>query len=225
MGHLAAFTKKFLHDLMSGFLDMVRIISIFSLTLFITSCNIVPNRSDIGTIAPASTNTQIAAVTPSPTDRWFSFMMITPYPWSTPLPPYVATSIDGTYAKLDPDEAQWYHCRRCADFLPAGGIWRLQLDKGIYRIYYEVTEWRSLGSFSLSGDRVYFFNDPNCMKDVGEYKWQLTEGALSLELIEDECAIGMRAANFIKQAWLSCQPPDLEAAVSDHWMKPPGCIE
>jgi hypothetical protein len=134
---------------MSGFLDMVRIISIFSLTLFITSCNVVPNRSDIGTVAPASTTTQIAAVTPSPTDRWFSFMMITPYPWSTPLPPYVVTAIDGTYAKLDPDEPQWYNCRRCADFLPAGGIWRLQLDKGIYRIYYEVTEWRSLGSFSF----------------------------------------------------------------------------
>ena len=98
------------------------------------------------------------------------------------------------------------------------------MEKGIYRIYYEVTEWRSLGSFSLSGDRIYFFNDPSCMKEVGEYQWELNQGALSLELVEDECAIGMRAANFTKQPWLSCQPPNLEAAISDHWLKPSGCI-
>ena len=181
-----------------GLIAMVRTISVFSLALIIASCSILPNRSVVGTLPPTSIPPQIAAVTPTPTDRWFSFMEITPYPWSTPLPPYVATPIDGTYAKLDPDEPQWYHCRRCADFLPAGGNWRLQLDKGIYRIYYEVTEWRSLGSFSINGDTIYFFNDPNCMKDVGIYKWQLTDGALSLELIEDVCAINMRAANFIK---------------------------
>ena len=26
-----------------------------------------------------------------------------------------------------------------------------------------------------------------------------------------------------KQPWLSCQPPNPEAAISDHWIRPPGC--
>jgi hypothetical protein len=88
---------------------MVRFIFIFSLALLIASCTLVTNRPGLRTIAPSSTPGQVATVTPTPTDRWFSFMAMTPYPWSTPLPPYIATSIDGTYAKLDPDEPQWYH--------------------------------------------------------------------------------------------------------------------
>ena len=33
----------------------------------------------------------------------------------------------------------------------------------------------------------------------------------------------LRAANFIDQAWLSCRPPNTEAAITDHWNKPEGC--
>jgi hypothetical protein len=126
---------------------------------------------------------------------------------------------------LDPSEPEWFNCFRCADFLPNGGEWRLQLDKGIYRIYYAVTQWRSLGSFSVVDDRIYFFNDPNCPKDVGIYRWTLEDGVLNLETIEDACAIQMRSANFSKQPWLSCTPPVVEAAISDHWQKPAGCVD
>lgn len=192
------------------------------LALVMTACQLAP--------AADPTSPPTPSAQPTTTDRWYSLMLVTPYPWSTPLPPEVSTAIDGTYAKLDPDEPQWWNCMRCADWLPAGGAWRLQLEKGIYRIYYAVDGWRSLGSYALAGDgghqgRIYFFNDPNCPKVIGEYTWRLEDGALSLQPVQDECAINMRAANLIKQPWLSCRPPNTEAAISDHWDKPEGCAE
>jgi hypothetical protein len=48
-------------------------------------------------------------------------------------------------------------------------------------------------------------------------------GQLILEVIHDECGFGLRAASLTAQPWLSCQPPSTEAAISDHWQKPPGC--
>jgi hypothetical protein len=48
---------------------------------------------------------------------------------------------------------------------------------------------------------------------------------LILNLAEDNCAIGLRAINLTKLPWLSCQPPNREAAITDHWPKPAGCDE
>ena len=48
---------------------------------------------------------------------------------------------------------------------------------------------------------------------------------LILKAIEDKCAIGLRARNLTNIPWLSCQPPNVEAAVTDHWPKPAGCEE
>ena len=134
-----------------------------------------------------------------------------------------AYPLDDTYGKLDPSEPEWWICRRCPDYLPAGGNWRLQFDKGVYRIYYEVIQWRSLGSFVVSGDRIYLFNDPYCQWDVGEYRWKLEDRKLTFEVIEDPCSFKLRAANLTGYAWVSCQPPNREAAISDHWIKPAGC--
>ena len=158
-----------------------------------------------------------------PLRQWVDVLQFTPYPYSTPLPPAQYTQIDGVYAKYDPSEPQWWNCRRCADFLPAGGNWRLQFDQGIMRFYYEVTGFSSVASYIVHGDRLYLFNDPHCPYDIGEYKWDLEKVALKLEEVKDSCAIHMRALNLTRQAWLSCQPPNIEAAISDHWIKPPGC--
>lgn len=164
---------------------------------------------------------------PTPTDAWNSLFQRTPLAYTTPLPPTESTLLDGSYARFDPDEPQWWNCMRCEDYLPAGGIWRLHLDKGVYRIFYEVTSWKSLASFAVTEDRFYIFNDPYCPKEVGIYNWRYEdeEGqrGLVLEVIEDECAIGLRAQNLSKIPWLSCLPPNTEAAITDHWEKPPGC--
>jgi hypothetical protein len=165
------------------------------------------------------------------TDDWLNLQAQTPIPHTTPLPDYKWTPIDGTYAKLDPSLPQWWACRRCADYRPAGGIWKLQFDKGVMRIYYPITGWRSVASSTVSGDRLYIFNDPYCPQEVGEYSWKLgdmwnlADRSLEIEVIADPCSIELRGENLSNQPWLSCMPPNEMTGASDHWHKPPGCEE
>jgi len=89
---------------------------------------------------------------------------------------------------------------------PEGGIWTLHLDKAIFRVYHEITGWRSLGSFTVSGDGIEFFNAPNCLEVVGVCAWKLEEGKLVLEVVEDECFLGLRAKNFTALPWTPDNP-------------------
>jgi len=66
-------------------------------------------------------------------------------------------------------------------------------------------------------------NDPTCIEDIGVYRWRLEKGRLTVEVIDDPCAIKLRAMNLTQQPWLSCRPPNIEAAVTEHWPKPEGC--
>jgi hypothetical protein len=146
-----------------------------------------------------------------------------PYPFTTPLPPADPTILDGLYTKLDPKQGTPVPCRRCPDYAPEGGLWTLTFDKGIFRVFHTVTGWRSVGSFTVSGNRIMLFNDPTCHEEVGIYTWFLEGGWLTLHVVDDRCAISLRAMNLTNQPWASCQPPSSEAAISDHWPKPPGC--
>jgi len=125
----------------------------------------------------------------------------TPFPYTTPLPPLVATPLDGVYTKIDPTPGTPVPCRRCPDYLPAPGEWRLQFDRGIYRIYYTGTSWRSVGSFTVDGDRLTIFNDPTCHEQVGTYTWKLDGDTLTLQEIDDPCAIHLRALSLTTQPW------------------------
>ena len=157
-------------------------------------------------------------VTRAAISGWQELQERTPVAHTTAQPEPLPGPLDGTYAKLDPSWPQWWLCRRCADYRHAGGIWKLQLEKGVMRIYYDITGWRSLASFSVDGDRMYLFNDPYCPDDVGEYAWKLEGGELTLETVEDACAFGLRAENFSLQPWLGCvAEADGEQA--------PGCAE
>jgi hypothetical protein len=112
---------------------------------------------------------------------------------------------------FDPGEPQWYRCARCADFRPAGGNWLLQFDRGVMRLYYEVSGFATDASFTVDGDRLFLFNDPHCLYDAGEYTWELSEGSLVLSEVADECAIHLRAVNLTRQPWLSCAPSEGQA--------------
>jgi hypothetical protein len=125
--------------------------------------------------------------------------------------------------KIDPKEGTPVPCRRCPDYTQGGGLWKLRLEDGIFRIYHPGTGWKSLGSFAVSGDEVLFFNDPNCINVVGRYTWDLTDGQLTLSVVDDPCAIQLRAKQLTRQPWLSCRPPNQEAAVTGHWEMPEGC--
>lgn len=103
-------------------------------------------------------------------------------------------------------------CKRCPDYLPDGGVWRLWLERGVFRVHFLVTGWRSVGSFTLTDDRITFFNDPTCGSEVGIYEWERKERSLILKVIDDPCMFGLRAANFSNLPWDSCQPPNREAS-------------
>jgi hypothetical protein len=163
------------------------------------------------------------AATATPSDKWAELLLRVAYPYSTPLPPPMPTALDGTYTKFELKEEPPVHCLRCPDYAPEGGLWKLNLDRGIFRIYHAVTGWRSIGSYTVAGDQVTLANDPVCPTVTGRYTWGLAEGQLIIREIEDECAIRLRAMNLTNLPWLSCRPPNREAAVTDHWPKPPGC--
>jgi hypothetical protein len=162
---------------------------------------------------------------PQATTVWSALLAQTPVPQNTPLPEPVESPVDGTYVLFDPGPPQWWVCRRCADYRPAGGNWRLQLDRGVMRIYYDVTGWRSLASFALEGDRLFLFNDPYCPPEVGEYRWQRVDGSLVLETITDPCSFGLRGQNFSRGLWATCEPPSGAVSPASSWMQPPGCAD
>lgn len=158
----------------------------------------------------------------SPEELWAALLQREPYPYTIPLLSQPST-LDGTYVKQAKKTGEIVHCRRCPDWAPETGIWKLQLSKGTYRIFHAMTGWKSIGTFVVADDRILFANDPCCTKGIGVYSWKLEEGQLILTVIDDQCSISLRAMNLTELPWLSCQPPSIEAAVTDHWPKPPGC--
>ncbi len=159
----------------------------------------------------------------TPADIWKALQERTPFPYSLQLPPLTFTAIDGIYVKQEPLIKEHVHCKRCPDWLYEGGLWKIRFDRGIYRVFHADVGWKSLGSYTVSGDRLILFNDPYCIEDMGVYTWKLEKGVLTFQVINDMCAIRLRGKNLTHLPWLSCQPPNIEAAVTDHWEKPKGC--
>jgi hypothetical protein len=175
---------------------------------------------------PPAQAASTATITAGPTatiDGWLELLGHMPHPFGTPLPPSEPTALDGLYVKLDPKEGTAVPCKRCPDYAPEGGVWKLLFDRGVYRIYHPGTGWRSIGSYTVNANRVALFNDPVCLDTTGWYTWDRAEGELVLMPEADPCGINLRALNLSKQPWQSCHPPNTEAAVSGHWPVPPGC--
>ena len=160
---------------------------------------------------------------PTPTPLWAGLLDQQPVPLQALLPAAQPSNLDGTYARRIDGPPQWWSCLRCADYRPTGGTWRILIDRGVLRILYDVTRWRTLASIEVEGDELHVFNDPYCPEDEGVYRVALDEGALSLKTERDDCAFGLRAANLTTGVWSSCAPPDLRAAASDAWPRPEGC--
>jgi hypothetical protein len=154
-------------------------------------------------------------VAATPTTLWNALLQATPIAYGTPLPEPMQSELDGLYTKIDDSPPQWWRCYRCADYRPAGGIWRTQFKEGVMRIYYDVTGWKTIASYKTADDRLLIFNDPYCPQDVGEYKWQLLDGQLILETVDDHCAFDLRAKNLSLQPWVAC--------TGSNEKKTPGC--
>jgi hypothetical protein len=154
---------------------------------------------------------------------WAALLERQPYPYRVPLPEPKRTEIDGTYTKVVATQAERVHCLRCPDYAPEGGVWMLSFDKGVFRIFHPESRWKSIGTYVVAGNRLLLANDPTCIDGLGLYSWKLNEGQLVLEVIDDPCAIRLRAMNLTQLPWVSCRPPNIEAAVTEHWQKPDGC--
>ena len=159
----------------------------------------------------------------SPREVWSELLLRHPYPYLIPLPEPKRSDLDGTYTKVVVTKAERVHCLRCPDYASEGGVWKLNLDQGVFRIFHPESGWKSIGTYIVAGDRILLANDPTCIDELGLYRWRVDEGRLALEVIDDPCAIKLRAMNLTQQPWLPCRPPNIEAAVTEHWQKPDGC--
>lgn len=159
-----------------------------------------------GLAACAAQPTPTASLEAVPTSVWSTLLDVTPMPYAGPLPGSQVTGLDGTYAWFDPAPPQWWSCLRCADYRPAGGAWRLQFERGVMRIYYEVTGWHSLASYTVAGNRLFLFNDPYCKDATGEYQWELEDGILTLTVVNDPCSFQLRGKNLSAGEWATCPP-------------------
>jgi len=154
--------------------------------------------------------------------RWDELLKREPFIYTVPKINKKA-SIDGVYVKKSLKEGEMVPCRRCPDWLPNPGIWRIYFNRGVYRIINTNTGWKSIGTYIVSKDRVLLSNDPSCIDDFGLYRFSIKSPVLKFYVIDDPCAIKLRGLNLSETSWLSCYPPNEEAAITEHWSKPVGC--
>jgi hypothetical protein len=132
-----------------------------------------------------------------------------------PAPPLARTPIDGYYLRIvtleelgGPVVGMPVHCRRCVPFEIDPGIETLTLHSGRYFLDHQLTGRRGLGHYRVRGDVVRFFNDPNCSRTVGAYRWHRRARTLVLEAVRDPCPFGAtpetldhRARDLTYSAW------------------------
>ena len=149
--------------------------------------------------------TQTASATQIiPEDFWDELLARNPLDVNgNPLPLQDPSPIDGTYGRLADIPPQWWRCLRCAEYRPAGGLWRMQLDRGVVRILYELNNWHTVASFRIEGDHLFLFNDLVC-DEQGEYQWTMTDGSLHLSVINDPCNFELRGRNLSLGTWELC---------------------
>lgn len=181
-----------------------------------------------------------AEITPGPKKQvpdLSTIIEVPPFPYSSPLPPSLPSALDGLYSRRVPFEGTPVPCKRCAGYRLEGGLWTLYLNKGVFKVFQQDTDFQAVGSFVASGNHLTVFNDPFCEEDltmVGSYTWEMDDNSLTLSTIQDPCSIGLRARNLTLTRWtktpidpaqriLACQPPNREAGITDHWKKPPYC--
>jgi hypothetical protein len=68
-----------------------------------------------------------AGETISSSEIWSGLLQRTPYPYTIPLAPEEPTAIDGTYTKFELKDTPPIPCRRCPDYAPEGGLWKMKL--------------------------------------------------------------------------------------------------
>ena len=168
---------------------------------------------------------EIPATSRQAADPWNELMQRNPYPYATPIPADRATAADGLYVKFEIKETPPIPCRRCPDYKPEGGWWKMSLRRGTFRIYHADSGWKSIGNYVVTGNRIVLSNDPVCPAISGVYRWELATKIIAFSVVEDTCSAGLRAKNISHMPWLSCPAPSTEAAASNRNPRPGGCSQ
>jgi hypothetical protein len=153
-----------------------------------------------------------------------------PFPFVTPVPALAETPVDGAWDRdpTDTSTADRAHCVRCPPYPKDRGRSLLRLDQGRWEVIHGEPAYRGYGHYTVDGDTITLFNDPECSDSFGTYRWAVDDGALTLTVLDDPCGFGQRSLDLTAQVWVPadpdrCRPPDEEAAVTDHWPAPAGC--
>jgi hypothetical protein len=131
-----------------------------------------------------------------------------------PAPPLEETPIDGFYLRIiDLDEVGGprlglpFHCRRCPLYRIDPGVETLLLHRGRFWIEHQISGFRAYGHYEVEDDRVTVYNDPNCSRVRGEYRWARSDGQLSFDVVDDPCAFaGERANDLMFSTWTAVRP-------------------
>jgi hypothetical protein len=134
-----------------------------------------------------------------------------PYPYTTPTPPDERTPIDGTYLRIltldDVDGLLPFRCLRCPPFFPNAGVSTIAMSKGNYWINHQLSDFRSLGMYTIDGDRITFFNDPWCPQDHGTYRWAIHKDELTFEPVSGTCGYEQaRTKDLTTGQWIHIKP-------------------
>lgn len=140
-----------------------------------------------------------------------------PFPFERAAPPAEPTALDGTYTRLmTPRRAggRSIGCVRCAPYRLEAGEATLKLDRGRFFVSFlpalgpracpeckKAQGFRANGHVAVSGDEVRLFNDANCTRTTGRYRWAKKDGSLALLVLEDDCFGGLRARFFEALPW------------------------
>jgi hypothetical protein len=132
-----------------------------------------------------------------------------PYPYLEPTPAPVATEIDGTYMLIltleelgGANHALPFPCRRCLPYARDPGVITLIFFEGAYFVEHQMSGFHATGHYSVDGNRLTLFNDPNCSRVRGTYTWRLDGASLRLRAVDDPCAFeGERATDLASDVW------------------------
>ena len=131
-----------------------------------------------------------------------------------PAPPLKVTAIDGYYLRIvSLDEVggpRWglpLHCRRCPAFRVDPGVETFLLYRGRWWMEHQMSGFRAFGHYEVHGDRVAFFNDPNCSGTRGVYRWSTTRTTVSFQVLDDPCPFeDERADDLMFSPWTRVRP-------------------
>jgi hypothetical protein len=74
------------------------------------------------------------------------------------------------------------------------------MREGRYRIEHPAASFRTVGHYLVDESTLTLFNDPNCPKTRGTYRWELVAGALTLEVVDDPCPFDLLRARYLVAA-------------------------